>query len=103
MSNQIHNAKADCPHCNEIRAAAEMIAMVSLSQWQMCDIAQLAAYFYARVRKAVITDDSTKEQEFIDWFNNLCHIELERLNLMQPIEPQSFDKEFDFRQHIKGE
>lgn len=99
----MHTGNDDCVHCKQIRAAAEIVLRVTLLDWELGDIAHLAAYYHARIRfQARMQNNEAYEQEFLDFFNNMCESELQQMHLVSPLEPKSFDEEYDFRAHMKN-
>lgn len=93
-----------CPHCQNIRTTAEhWLAALTLVSWPVKDVAQLCAYIHARIRFHGLKEEGeVTANEFIDFFNKMCDLEFKELHHANPIEPKSFDVNYDFRTQMKN-
>lgn len=93
-----------CSHCENIKQTAEgFLLALHMIQWPMKDVAQLIAYIHARIKFHGMQNETEAEvQQFVDFFNRMCEVQLQDLQFANPIEPKSFDEGYDFRAQMKN-
>lgn len=76
-----------------------MLVAAIFAGWRLKDIANVIAIIHAFLKHNAMEYDEGKI--FDDYWTELCKIELENVNELNPIEPKKFNNAFDFRAHMK--